>query len=86
MSSILLFAITIFFFTAASFAQSQQKQVAAIRTTLPIKLDGTINEEAWKSAAVVNDLVEMRPSFGKKEDIKNRSELYLLYDDCRVPG
>lgn len=84
MRSILFFAIIILFFSTPSFAQTRQKQVAAIRTTLPINLDGNISEEAWKLAAVVNGLVEMRPNFGKKEDVKNRSELYLLYDDNAV--
>lgn len=84
MRIVLLSAFTTLFFCTVSFAQEPQKKLAAIRTTLPITLDGKINEDAWNSAAQPGELVEMRPSFGKKEDIKNRSELYLIYDDNAV--
>ncbi|HKZ68172.1 MAG TPA: DUF5916 domain-containing protein [Chitinophagaceae bacterium] len=84
MRSLLLFAIAILSFSTLFFAQTPQKQLAAVKTTLPIKLDGNIHEEAWKSAVPVTDLVEMRPSFGKKEGIGSKSELYLLYDDNAV--
>src|SRR5690349_14894426 len=65
-------------------AQTTSRKVAAVRTSLPIKLDGEINEEAWKSAAVITDLVEMRPTFGQVEDKRNRSELYILYNDNAI--
>ena len=74
MRSILLFVPAILFFSTLSFAQTPQKQVAAVRTTFPIKLDGSINEEAWKSAALINELIEMRPSFGKKEDAGQKQQ------------
>ncbi len=65
-------------------AQTTSRKVAAVRTSLPIKLDGEINEEAWKTAALITDLVEMRPTFGQIEDKRNRSELYLLYNDNAI--
>jgi hypothetical protein len=67
-----------------AFSQTAQKHVAAIRTSLPIKIDGDINEEAWKAAPLITDLVEMRPNFGKQENEKSKTEVYLLYDDNAV--
>ena len=84
MRRILLPALFILQFSAICFSQEQPKQVAAARTSLPIKLDGILSDEAWKTASVINGLVEMRPSFGKEEGIHNKSELYLLYDDNAV--
>ena len=84
MRSIFLPVLSLLFFYAQSFAQNQHKQIAAIRTTLPIKLDGNINDEAWKAAPLINSLVEMRPTFGNPENEKSRTELYLLYDDNAV--
>lgn len=60
------------------------KQTPAIRTTLPINIDGLVNDEAWKQAPLITGLVEMRPSFGRAEIAGNQSELYLLYDDDAV--
>ena len=65
-------------------AQAPQRQVMAVRTNLPIKIDGDINEEAWKKGALITDLIEMRPTFGTVEDRNNKSELYLLYDDNAI--
>ncbi len=79
-----LTAICLLFCCIQSFAQTQQKQVAAVRTTLPIKLDGKPDEEAWKAAPLISQLVEMRPTFGKPEAENNKTELYLLYDDNAV--
>lgn len=67
-----------------SFCQTQQKTVAAVRTSLPIVLDGILSEEAWKQAPRINDFVEMRPSFGDKENPDTKTEVYLLYDDQAV--
>ena len=65
-------------------AQTPQKKVAAIRTSLPITLDGILNEEAWKKASLISDFVEQRPNFGRAENPANKSEVYLLYDDEAV--
>jgi hypothetical protein len=43
------------------------KQLAAIRTAKPVKIDGLINDEAWKDAAIMTDLTEFRPTVGKKD-------------------
>ena len=79
---LLLFLLLTFVF--ATMAQNAQRQVSAVRTNLPIKIDGNILEEAWKKGAFISDLVEMRPSFGTVESPANKTELYLLYDDNAV--
>jgi len=63
-------------------AQSQTvKQLPAVRTDLPIILDGIPNEEAWKQAPVISDFIEMRPDFGRTERPESKTTAYLLYDD-----
>jgi hypothetical protein len=65
-----------------SFAQSPQPlELAAKRVNKPVKIDGLINEEAWKDAAVMTNLVEFRPTVGKKEEHENRTITYLMYND-----
>ena len=57
------------------------KQLAAIRTSQAIKIDGLVTEEAWKDAAVMKDLVEFRPTVGAPEKPETKTIAYLLYDD-----
>lgn len=57
------------------------KQLAAIRTEKPVKIDGLINDEAWKDAAIMTDLTEFRPTVGKKETPETKTVTYLMYDD-----
>jgi hypothetical protein len=67
-----------------SFAQITPKQTPATRTPLPVKIDGLLNEEAWKQAPLITGMVEMRPTPGRAENEKNKTEVYLLYDDNAV--
>lgn len=71
---------TIFFFLSFHcLAQNTPaKQIQAIRTTKPIKIDGLINEEAWKEGSVMDNLVEFRPTVGRLEEPENRTITYLM--------
>ncbi len=60
------------------------RELPAKRTNLPIKIDGLLNDSAWKDAALMTDLVEFRPTMGKKESFENRSEMWLMYDDAGI--
>jgi hypothetical protein len=83
MRNYLLNLILIFFCPGIIAAQTTQ-QLNAVRSTMPVKIDGIINEEAWKQAQLISGLIEMRPSFGKVEDTRNKTEVYLLYDNDAV--
>lgn len=60
------------------------RQTPATRTVLPIKIDGDLNDEAWKTAPLITDFVEQRPTFGRLEDDNAKTQVYLLYDDNAV--
>ena len=67
---------------AGIFAQTPvTKQLPAQRTTKSIKIDGLINDEAWKDAPVMTNLVEFRPTVGAIEKPETKTVSYLLYDD-----
>lgn len=57
------------------------REIKAKRTTATIKVDGLINEPAWKEAAPILDYTEFRPTPFKKEDPETRTEAYTLYTD-----
>ena len=57
------------------------KELPAKRTTQAVKIDGLINDVAWKDAALMTNLVEFRPKMGVVEANEVRTETYLMYDD-----
>ena len=57
------------------------KELPAKRTTQPVKIDGLINDAAWKDAAIMTNLVEFRPKMGAVEANEVRTETYLMYND-----
>jgi len=48
------------------------KQLTAQRTTAVIKLDGNLDEPAWKTAAPATEFLEYRPDFGQAEAATNK--------------
>ena len=65
----------------ASAQTTPPRRLPANRINLPVKIDGLLNDSAWKSAAMMTDLVEFRPKVGARENFENRTETYLMYSD-----
>lgn len=71
--------------TLLAFAQTPTpKQLPAKRTTAAIKIDGVIDEAAWKESQPATDFVEWRPTPGVIENPANKTVIYLLYDNVSV--
>lgn len=70
--------------TAQTTQEKIVKKLPAVRTTQKILIDGDLSDEAWKSAPLATDLVEWRPSFGKIEDEKNKTDIRILYDNSAI--
>jgi Domain of unknown function (DUF5916) len=64
-----------------SISQIVPKNLPAQRTNKIIKIDGILDEEAWKDAPKMVDFVEFRPFIGRKEEQGNHTETYLMYSD-----
>src|SRR2546423_532165 len=73
-----------FSYSLFAIGQSPQKQLAAQRTSSIIKIDGNLDEAAWKNAVPAKDFIEWRPNAGKPEDPATRTVVYLLYDNNSV--
>src|SRR5687767_13949198 len=80
----LFFAIAIFLLSSPFLRSQVYPQTNAVRVSIPVKIDGVLNEEAWKQAPLITGLIEQRPNPGKPEDPGNKSELYLTYDNEAV--
>jgi hypothetical protein len=56
-----------------------RKQLGAVRITEPLKIDGVLNEAAWKDAEIATDFIQFRPVPGPKE--AHKTEVRVLYDN-----
>ncbi|HET6721367.1 MAG TPA: DUF5916 domain-containing protein, partial [Chitinophagaceae bacterium] len=84
MSKFLFLIVAIFLQNIAIAQTTTSQQMAATRTSLPIKIDGEITDEAWKTASKATNFIEQRPTFGSPENEKTKTEFYLLYDDNAI--
>lgn len=46
-----------------------------------IKIDGKLDEAAWKAASPIKDLIEFRPTPFKPEAATNRTETFVMYNN-----
>lgn len=69
--------------TAVAIAQAP-KELPARRFTGTIKIDGKLDDAAWKEAPLATNFVELRPIAFRKEEAANRTEVYFLYNDLGV--
>ncbi|WP_226999100.1 DUF5916 domain-containing protein [Flavisolibacter tropicus] len=67
-------------FNVRAFAQNVSRELSATRSVGPIKVDGILNETAWKEALPATHFIESRPYVGKAESEVNKTVVYLLYD------
>lgn len=84
MKNIFLPVMLVLLLQTAIKAQDSMRLIKATRTTLPIKIDGNINDEAWKIAPVFDRFVEMRPTFNNPENASSRTEAWIVYDNDAV--
>ena len=62
--------------TSLLMGQVISKKLPAQRTTLPVLIDGKLNDPAWKEAAKADDYTEFRPVIGRKEEQGNHTETF----------
>ncbi|HKP32874.1 MAG TPA: DUF5916 domain-containing protein, partial [Chitinophagaceae bacterium] len=74
----------IFLFATSQTFVNPRKQLPAQRTTSSFKIDGALDEEAWKTATPATGFVEFRPTPFRAEDSTNKTEVYILYDNTAI--
>lgn len=61
-------------------AQIPKKKLQATRISKYLKVDGLLDEPEWKTTAVADSFVSLRPTPFLNESKDNRSEVYFLYN------
>ena len=59
-----------------------KRQLQAVRTSTPPKMDGVLDEAVWQTAPVASDFYELEPTPGPRE--KHPTEVRVLYDDAAL--
>lgn len=67
--------------TAFSQAPAPKKQLPAKRITTTIKIDGVLDDAAWKQAAKADGFIESRPVANRTEAPGTETEVYIAYDN-----
>lgn len=80
----ILFVLLLLLMLVYAKAQDSSRHIAAVRTTLPVKIDGVLNDSIWKSAPVADNFIEHQPTFGKPEARENKTEVWITYDDNAI--
>jgi hypothetical protein len=62
-------------------AQTEVRKMTAVKSNAIFKIDGILNEPAWKTAPITGKFIELRPVPFRKEDSANRTEMYILYNN-----
>lgn len=76
-------AIIIFlFFPLAIYANTQKKEIDAVKTNTPLRIDGIIDEEQWFQAPVATNFIQINPYNGKKPAFK--TEVRFIYDNDAI--
>ncbi|MBK7088692.1 MAG: carbohydrate binding family 9 domain-containing protein [Chitinophagaceae bacterium] len=81
----ILLSLQLLFFSTVAFTQTKPPlELPAYKTTKPIKIDGLLNDEAWKDAPVMKDMTEFRRNPGAKERFATRTIAYLMYNETGI--
>ncbi|MFT5762282.1 MAG: hypothetical protein ACI8WA_001409, partial [Polaribacter sp.] len=78
----LLFLLT--FQVTFSQLKLDRKKIAATRITTPPKIDGVLNDDAWKNAELIKDFIVFRPENGKKVANEYRTIVKVIYNDDAI--
>ena len=81
--SLLLLAVCCMQF---SFAQDTKKRktIKAVRITKAPKIDGVLDDEAWKNAELATDFVILRPENGQAVTADYQTTVRVVYDDNAI--
>ncbi len=66
---------------AQNSSMTQRPSITAQKVAQSIVIDGVMNEPSWKTASLLNNLTEFRPTPFKAEDPNSKSEIFLMYNN-----
>jgi len=65
-------------------AAQSKKQYTITRATSAPKIDGVLNDTIWQEAQMASNFIQFRPTLGKPDPHKKRTEVKMAYDDTGI--
>ena len=62
----------------------EKKNLNIVRTSTAPKIDGVLNDEAWKKAEEAKDFIQFRPEMGVVEKSHQKTIVKITYDDNAI--
>jgi len=84
MRFLLLISLSCLITLLCSGQDSTRRSITIKRLRGSIKIDGQIDEAAWKEGAVLNNFFEFRPDPTALEVKDNKTEVWILYDNSSI--
>ncbi len=78
-------AMVFFITTILAFASAkdvERRQIVAVRTETPPKIDGNLDDSVWQKAQPSEDFIQTKPNRG--EPMNQRTAISVLYDDENI--
>ena len=76
------FSFIFFLFTLPVISLAQTRSIPAVKINQPIKIDGNLDDAAWKDIEATGDFITSSPTFGKSSTEKTRVK--IAYDNTAV--
>ncbi|MBK9531888.1 MAG: carbohydrate binding family 9 domain-containing protein [Chitinophagaceae bacterium] len=67
--------------TSTAYSQTAKRQLPAKRINTTIKIDGVLQDAAWKDAPLADKFIALRPTPFIPETAGNATQVYFLYDN-----
>ena len=67
--------------STAAFCQTEKKKINAKKIITAIKIDGVLDEDAWKNSMAADKFTALRPTPFIAESAENASQVYFLYNN-----
>ncbi|MFZ1370369.1 MAG: DUF5916 domain-containing protein [Ferruginibacter sp.] len=67
--------------TSTAYSQTAKRQLPAKRINTTIKIDGVLQDAAWKDASLADKFIALRPTPFIPETAGNATQVYFLYDN-----
>ena len=84
LSLFLILFLTVNCLSAQEIVNSNRKRIKTTRIQNAPKIDGVLDDEAWKDAEVAKDFVILRPDNGKQAPESHQTEVKVIYDDDAI--
>lgn len=78
---LLLFLLFTFNFQAQETDSIARKSINILRIQTAPKIDGVLDDEAWKEAPIATDFVERMPTNGRPIPDSLKTDVKIVYDD-----